>query len=200
MLILLAAATAAHAGNCGVRDCAKTSDYKNVHKLRQTIDIREVKKTVWDTHNLVPLGALSERSCADSTWRFQDGDWMFLANQQSGGDPVLTVWSSAQNKLISKVLSVHGVGTAGYETWRGSKPSTQYGDFDYYVYIADTTPANNQIDKVYRLEVFPPKGISAACDAERPEVSVDTALKPRGSGKVFPTEINSGQGGEPGHP
>ncbi len=197
------------ASHCkATRGCATTPSQNlgNPHKLRGSIDVVEVTRDVWDTHAHVPLAYVNASSdCPSGVFQFDpDKDWMTIETDHNGDSPRLRLWLSNLNQLVDQPLEVSSAQSGGKETWRATKASSKYGEFDYYVYIYQLPlDSNGMMEKQYGLDVFPPKNIASdACNAERPEnATAWRADKKLGlKGKFYMLQINSGQGGEPNHP
>ena len=163
------------------------------HKLRKTYPIRSQDRGDWPTKKAVTLkGGSSDPNCKwDRPVPALDGAKLIVSDGAAG--------LAAQIILKNGVIVQRNLteGSAGGDlTWLSSTPGD---DWNYFILFKDTKPGAAQktmIDKWYEVEIFPPKGISAICDPERPEsavtiASVDDAKAAR------PCEAGTGSGGEP---
>jgi hypothetical protein len=168
--------------------------------LRKSVHVREIKK-VWDTYGLVKLDPQVDVTSCTIQPVISADDPMFV--QTIAGETRFYLYRSLDKKWVDLKLSP-GISVKGKPLWLSATDS----DYDYYVYMYDDNPMKSPIDKIYRVEVFPGNGGGTpACNDERPSVVVGGKDKNLdlvdASGKCpgdLLQEVNSGHGGEPGHP
>ena len=175
------------------------------HTLRNKIALRSTDDTNWKNQKAVLLTARDfDKHCFWKDHVDEQGnpqttpyslDKAVLLVDTDSNPPRLNV-IFANKKVVSRNLTYSDGPTES--RWLSSTPAT---DWNYYVLLEDTKPTAHQkdpIDKLYRVEIFPPAGVNPACDPERPENAVkEKVARVDGKRHGIPCEAGTGNGGEP---
>jgi hypothetical protein len=179
----------------------------NKHSLRKSIGIRSADQTSWKIHKAVTLTARGyDKQCVwdghvDAAGQPQSKpkslNGAILLVDTDVNPPRLNVVFSDKT-VVSRELSYSD--TTADSRWLSSTPKD---DWNYYVLFEDTNPnakPKDNIDKRYRVEIFPPESatptVHAHCDPERPDKAV-TIARASDMRRGLPCEAGTGNGGEP---
>jgi hypothetical protein len=147
------------------------------HKLRKVIAIRGADAASWETKALVTIAKpITPGKCKWDQHTPPDvkGAKLFVQSDSTNHPRLYLMLADPGKPPIVRDLSYGG--SSADSSWLVSKVT---GDWSYFVLFEDTNPSQavgKPIDKRYRIEIFPPDGVSDdICKPERPDQAITVA-------------------------